>query len=947
MYISCNTVPDKEAMMRALLLLPKVCGGKWRIDNTTTRETCSRIIDVFPVIGPILEEDLIKGFTRPKEYSAPTPAKNNGDYSDAPSVPTPPPDLLARAKAVMRHVREGELAKAAQVLVSDGIATVDAACIKALNDLHPAPTDDSPPMPPTPKGVPRPGIPATAPPIGETVTKPTSGSAPGPSGWTYHMCKLAWGIPEFQKVLALLGSVITQDKFVPAHAWLNTSHLLPLNKPGGGIRPIATGEVFTRIIARWALRSLGSTDSLLLRQQYGVGTPGGIEPVVYGMTEALKVATNGFMSIDFRNAFNTVSRHAMAAGVSANAPQLSGIFRCLYNYPSHLLLRTPEKTHFFTSKTGGKQGDPIMPFLFSLAIKPLVAELTTRFARDLEVDDGMGNVIQKPLLWAYLDDINLALADGVTPDHVLEFLKSPDIVAKYGLTVNPAKCWFKTQQEMVCEGMEMLGTWIGGPLSGRSPADDLTAAAAERLRSRIATLDAIPLQHRLCILRLCYFPALNHLLRTLPPTIGIRGVEEFDTVTWDAISRWTGDPTLPPYAPIIARLPQRLGGLGLFSQAQLKPYAATSAFLMSRGFLRTRQLTLSSACDFPFRNHIQQCAVNLELPVDKLLDGRFWKEGHVQRRIMEPRYELEWMALFPRIPMESQLRLLENTLPLSRAWLQILPTANVTCLKDEETRYALRKILLSPFQETYTKSMTCFNTECNRPCTPSHHLVCKHTAPSRTIRHTAMVNALADRLRTVLGSGAVAVEEVVGTTNNVIRSADIVANVQDSRRNIDVAITTARTVPTTGWPGPNTVKAAVEADLQAQAQRVPLRTRTFFWDTETLTTSPTRPTKATLTVRKFRELALAASVGIDIGTESQRKRARYGTLGVTPFILTAGGGIGPEAMDLLDTVTELRSTDNDSRRTFRNHMLGHFSIILLRAASRIRSVHAQRCLAAI
>ncbi len=85
------------------------------------------------------------------------------------------------------------------------------------------------------------------------------------------------------------------------------------------------------------------------------------------------------------------------------------------------------------------------------------------------------------------------------------------------------------------------------------------------------------------------------------------------------------------------------------------------------------------------------------------------------------------------------------------------------------------------------------------------------------------------------------------------------ANVQDSRRNIDVAITTARTVPTTGWPGPNTVKAAVEADLQAQAQRVPLRTRTFFWDTETLTTSPTRPTKATLTVRKFRELALAAS----------------------------------------------------------------------------------------
>ena len=70
---------------------------------------------------------------------------------------------------------------------------------------------------------------------------------------------------------------------------------------------------------------------------------------------------------------------------------------------------------------------------------------------------------------------------------------------------------------------QVLGGWVGGPDHQDSPASQLTTDAATRLKERIESMHGLPLQDKLIILRLCYFPCLNHLLRTLMPKVGVDG----------------------------------------------------------------------------------------------------------------------------------------------------------------------------------------------------------------------------------------------------------------------------------------------------------------------------------------------------------------------------------------------------------------------------------------
>jgi len=54
----------------------------------------------------------------------------------------------------------------------------------------------------------------------------------------------------------------------------------------------------------------------------------------------------------------------------------------------------------------------MFPFLFSLAIKPLINELGEKFALKAFVSDKEGNISEKRLIWAYLDDITIGLRPG-------------------------------------------------------------------------------------------------------------------------------------------------------------------------------------------------------------------------------------------------------------------------------------------------------------------------------------------------------------------------------------------------------------------------------------------------------------------------------------------------------------------------------------------------------
>jgi len=128
----------------------------------------------------------------------------------------------------------------------------------------------------------------------------------------------------------------------PDTAMLCTSRLTPLLKPGGGIRPIAVGRLFYRQSTQ-AILKVAFKKEFLLPSQLGVGSKGGVEPIVRavdrGLEGSLPQDYTHLVSLDFSNAFNTPDRLDIAAALKAHAP---GIYYRLakwaYNDTSDLLI---------------------------------------------------------------------------------------------------------------------------------------------------------------------------------------------------------------------------------------------------------------------------------------------------------------------------------------------------------------------------------------------------------------------------------------------------------------------------------------------------------------------------------------------------------------------------------------------------------------------------------
>ena len=95
------------------------------------------------------------------------------------------------------------------------------------------------------------------------------------------MIKRAWREEEdgksFRKVMEAFAWRLTKGREVAPLGWFKMARLIPLRKDSGGARPIACGEAFTRVIARWALS--GVRKDVLLDSQYGVWSAGGVEPM--------------------------------------------------------------------------------------------------------------------------------------------------------------------------------------------------------------------------------------------------------------------------------------------------------------------------------------------------------------------------------------------------------------------------------------------------------------------------------------------------------------------------------------------------------------------------------------------------------------------------------------------------------------------------------------------
>ena len=720
-----------------------------------------------------------------------------------------------------------------------------------------------------------------------------NGSAAGPSGWTggllaalveSDLCRLG--------IVALLKDILNGNIPDAARQYLLASRLVAITKPDSdSLRPIAVGELFYRLAAVIAGSRAGAAAAQLLApHQFGVGVPSGAERIVHSMQHSLtdRTVRRAALKIDISNAFNSCDRALMLRKLYAT-PELSSLYRIAdlaYSAPSTLLLQRCDGQSI-QSSNGVRQGDPLACLLFCLYMRELYAEL----AAEADV-----------VLYGFVDDLHIV---GSPAEVVKALTALRRLLPGVSLRCNTAKsclAYFHddsaplpasllrtlAEQDIAVrhDWMEVMGAAVGRDSEAVKQGLDCLAArdsGSEAFFRRLQSPELL-VQSALLVLRQCAVPKLNFLLRCSPPECIAEQAAHFDhalvTDACDKLELRCDERT----AEVEQRLRLRLkdGGFGLKSAAQTSPAAYTASVAAAR----------DTAVLAPF------CDAACPLPADTLLHG--WLMDSLTRlrdAALGPELESKllpasassFFSFYASAPsalsssLQSSISALANNRDReacltaaqqlrpqdggralahftacsalhASAWKRAAPTQPLTTLLDKQYRIAARLNLgLPPFSSDRQLPADCplcskgQNAVANDPW---HFLICKSQSYREvSTRHHAVKDAL---YRAVLLTGGQAVGEVKGLQAG-----------SDLRPDLQIV-----------YPGRHVLSdVAVVHPLAARGRQHPANSTATAKDMEG---------------RKRRKYAAIAS----------RHDAE-----LLPFVVETCGGLGPDALALLDLIS--------------------------------------------
>ena len=357
-----------------------------------------------------------------------------------------------------------------------------------------------------------------------------------------------------------------------ASAYMST-RMFALRKKDGGVRGIAAGTSFRRLVASCLARIVGKeVEAACAPFQYAMSTRAGTECIGHLFRAACDSdPTSCVLSIDGIGAFDHVRRAAMLGKLYSlpNAKAILPFVRVSYASPTRYVWRDDDGVdHDIVQGEGGEQGDPLMPLLFALGIHEALRDVSARLRPGED-------------LCAVLDDVYaLCPPERVRPiyDMLAEaFRRHAGIELHAGKT----KVWNKIgaeppdigdlggQSAWSPDGLVILGAPVGSEAV-------VKAKAAERLQTEAELLQSVSgLPDPQCawqLLTKCAVPRGNYWLRTLPPSLSGEYAQARDDALWEAVVKIMGGADLPEDVVTrsrrIAELPARLGGLGVRSSSR-------------------------------------------------------------------------------------------------------------------------------------------------------------------------------------------------------------------------------------------------------------------------------------------------------------------------------------------------------------------------------------------
>ena len=173
--------------------------------------------------------------------------------------------------------------------------------------------------------------------VGQALRSSRRGTAAGLSGATCEHYKVLLDDAEALELFAHAANLLASAQ-IPANiaAALAVSRLTALRKPAGGVRGIATGDTFRRLVSRCLARQYADTfDQATRPYQFALQTRAGTDALSGMLRAAIDLDADAtIVSLDGRSAYDTISRAAFLCKLREVAPALVPFVRLWYGQES-------------------------------------------------------------------------------------------------------------------------------------------------------------------------------------------------------------------------------------------------------------------------------------------------------------------------------------------------------------------------------------------------------------------------------------------------------------------------------------------------------------------------------------------------------------------------------------------------------------------------------------